>query len=169
MLDLTTLYKEGKSIGVRVGQIAPDSLGALLGLQKNDVIITINTISTADNKSRFALYQKVTNLGEDDIITVELRRNNQEVTINYTLQDFKRPEGMTPETPPPTEPDAQPTPPMPKSPVLPAEKVERQQVKALQEKYKFAPTVKDIRTRERQNMIQRGKLPRKEEKFKLTE
>lgn len=167
MLDLTTLYKGGKSVGVRIGQIAPESLGALLGLQKNDVIISINAISTAENENRFAVYQNVTSLGEDDIITVVLNRDNQEVTIRYTLQDFKRPEGIAPE-PPATAEGTKPLP-TAKPPIVPAEKIEEHQVKTLQEKHRFAPTIRDIRTRERQNMIKQGKLPPKDEKFKLTE
>jgi type II secretory pathway component PulC len=169
MLDLTTLYREGKSVGIRVGQIVPDSIGALLGLQKNDVIIAVNDISTADNNSRYEIYQKVTSLGEDDIITVVLRRNDQEITLTYTLQDFKGPEGATPEPAAPVAGNALTPPTAPKVPTIPLRTIEKQQEKVLQERHRFAPTVKDIRTRERQNMMKRGKLPQKQEKFRLTE
>lgn len=166
MLDLTTVYKEGRSIGIRVGQVAQDSLGALLGLLQNDIILTINDIGATDTASRFTLYKIVTAMGEDDIITVTLSRNNQNVSIKYTLRDFKHSEGATPE---PVEGEQEVQPPTPKSIELPPEKLEEEQVKVLKEQYKLAPTVKQIRARERSNMVHRGKLPRKKEKFKLTE
>ena len=42
LLDLTTVYKAGKSTGCRVGQLAPQSLGTALGLVKGDIILKVN-------------------------------------------------------------------------------------------------------------------------------
>ncbi len=139
MLDLSTAYKDGKSIGCRIGKIAPNSLAVQLGLQAGDIITSINDIATITTNDRFEIYKQVTTHAEQEPITVMFRRGQQEVTLHYTLEKQQPPEkkGTLPTT------------------------AQDDQLKRLQEKYKFAPTVQEIRKQEKRNMMQQGRLQEK--------
>jgi len=88
MLNTTTAYQKGKSIGIRIGQFAPQSLGATLGLQKGDIVIAINNIATQTTQERLAIYKDITTLPLDHDVTVKLIRKNREITLVYTLNNF---------------------------------------------------------------------------------
>ena len=88
LLNATTAYQEGKSVGLRIGILNKSALGELLGLQNGDIILTINTIPTETTEERLAIYKNITSLTIGNSITVELIRKNRPVTIKYILEDF---------------------------------------------------------------------------------
>jgi type II secretion system protein C len=149
MLSLTTAYKQGKSIGCRVGEVAEKSLGAHLGLQTSDIIISINHIPATTTENRLKIYKEIVDMQYDDTITVRLRRNKtDEMELLYKLEEF---------TPQPTS--ATPVP-AGEEERKPLDKIkEEEKIKALEQQYKFAPTLQEIRTRERQLMFNKGKAP----------
>ncbi len=89
MLDLTTAYQQGKSLGCMIGSIAPQSIGTALGFESGDIITRINQIPTTTTKDRTAIYQSIKNMIEGDQIVVTLMRKNQEYTHVYKLQKIK--------------------------------------------------------------------------------
>lgn len=86
LLNISTAYKDGKSIGCQIGNIAPGSLGDALGLQKNDIVLSINNIPTTNTNHRIDAYKHVTDLLDGDIINTQIQRNNQNIKIIYTLK-----------------------------------------------------------------------------------
>lgn len=141
MLDLTTVYKNGRAQGVRIGQVDKDSLPFLLGFAVADVIIEINKIAPIDTASRFKIYQEIIKKTlEDKVIAIKYRRHKQELAITIVLQAKK------------TKPSLEG---IKKIKALPAthEQVKEKEIKSLQEKYDFAPTLKEIRERERAHMV----------------
>lgn len=85
MLDLTTAFEKGKSVGCRIGNIDPNSMGAMLGLMPNDIITSINNISPTSTKERVAIYNTVKQSNPGDAITITLVRNGLIQTITYKL------------------------------------------------------------------------------------
>jgi type II secretory pathway component PulC len=92
MLNTTTAYQKGKSVGLRIGQLVPQSLGAMLGLQKDDIITHINGISTQTTDERLAIYKNVTTLPLDHSVKLRIIRRNREIILTYTLNDFSKKE-----------------------------------------------------------------------------
>lgn len=148
ILDLTTSYKRGKNIGCRVGTIAENSLGAALGLHSGDIILTINTISATSAANRYTIYKAVISAKIDDTIVVSVQRAGQTVDLSYFLREAKRPEIKLESGQIVSERAVRP------------EEVKEKEIKGMQERYTFAPTVEQIRTRERENMLRRGKRSR---------
>lgn len=84
-LDMLTVYRKGKPVGLRIGNIEADSVGPQLGLQAGDIIMKIDGHSVADLSQRLALYQKVISLPSDSTVNVTLARYKRPVTISYML------------------------------------------------------------------------------------
>ncbi len=145
IFDITTLYKKGASIGVRIGHPEDDAFAQSLGLQTGDLITAINGIPTTSTANRVAIYKKITSMNEDDTVIVTAQRNNEEIMLHYTLQDFR----PVKEADTSIESTTQAT--------LRPERLKQEQKKILEEKYKFAPTAQDIREQERRNMLQQGR------------
>jgi type II secretion system protein C len=76
MLGLLIAYQNGNPTGMKVTHLNKNSLGEALGLQKNDVIFSINGINCADKKNR--------------IIPLVLKRDNQDINLSYQLVKGKR-------------------------------------------------------------------------------
>ncbi len=87
LLDLTTVYKDGKSFGCRVGKVEKDSLGDQMGLQVHDIIIKIDEYLVDDLANRIKLYDHVCQQRSGDIIKVVLYRDGNTVTYLYALVD----------------------------------------------------------------------------------
>jgi type II secretion system protein C len=86
LLNISTAYKDGQNMGCQIGNIAPGSLGHALGLQKNDIILSINNIVTTSTDDRIDAYKYVISLMDGDTINAEIQRNNQNITIMYILK-----------------------------------------------------------------------------------
>jgi len=141
LLDLTTVYQKGKSIGCRIGKLDPQSLGTALGLRTGDIVKQINNIPATDTPNRFAIYQEIIKMNHESTISVDILRSNQELSMQYILDPFE--EDKTTE-----EKKDDP------------EQVKKENIKMLQQKHSFAPTINELRKRERHNMLERGKEPK---------
>jgi type II secretory pathway component PulC len=142
MLRLITAFKQGKSIGCRIGKLDEKSVGIALGLQTGDIITSIDGIPADTMDNRLKIYKEITSKKMADSVMVNIVRNKQELSLEYLLKE------LTPDR------NAQP----PSSFEL--ERIaEEEKVKILKENQQFAPTLQDIRKRERQNMRDRGTAP----------
>ncbi len=86
MLDITTAFRDGASIGCRIGQLAPQSIGYALGLNRGDIVTTVNNVPTTTTQNRVAIYQSLKTLRLGSTITVKLLRAQKEVTLSFVLQ-----------------------------------------------------------------------------------
>lgn len=152
LLDLTTVYNEGKSYGTRIGQLSKNSVGTALGFQKGDIVMTINGIPATTTSNRYAIYKQIENLTENDSITVTIERNKQSVTLQYLLKEFKKSSVSKPEVAPGA---TQAT--VIKDETVSFDKLQQEQRKSLSQRNKLAPTVQEIREKERQEMLSRKK------------
>ncbi len=87
VLDLTTVYKQGKSFGCRIGRIEKDSIGSLLGLVMDDVIVKVDHYFVDDLASRLQLYDHVVQKRAGDTIEVVLYRGQDTIVLQYGLVD----------------------------------------------------------------------------------
>lgn len=140
LLDLTTVYQRGKSIGCRIGKLEAQSLGAALGFRSGDIITKINNIPATDTPNRFEIYQSIIKKHTNDEIAVEVLRNNNTIMIYYVLDRFE--EEMA-------QADSK----------ISEEQIEKQKQEVFRQRHSFAPTVDELRKRERRNMLERGRIP----------
>ncbi len=148
-LDLVTAYKHGLMIGSRVGKLEPDSLGLALGLVPGDIIKSINGILADNTNNRYEIFKNISSLDEGANVVVEIIRNNNIISISYEIKKItlKRPRYEANEETKQNEIVSQKI-------INPQEERE----KVLKEKYKFAPTLKEIRLREKQNLMKQKNL-----------
>jgi type II secretory pathway component PulC len=141
-LEVITAYRAGESVGCRVTNVGPGTLAQALGLTKDDLILKVNDTSVAETGNRLAIFKQISELKTNDVITVTLVRNGQEVTLNYELLDVRaaRKQDIGQKKPSP-------------------ETIVQEQRKSLEQKGTFAPTLKEIREREKANMFEKGKRP----------
>ncbi|HZW60705.1 MAG TPA: hypothetical protein VFF04_00605, partial [Candidatus Babeliales bacterium] len=145
LFDLTTVYSQGESIGCRVGRIEDGSLAEALGFKPNDLILMVDGIPATDSKNRFKIYKTIVAMKTKESIVVELERENNAMTLTYTLEDFK-PESLVKKATTETTTKQAIT----KSPTI-------EQINRLEERHKLAPTVRDFREKEKQNMLKKGR------------
>lgn len=114
-LDITTALKQDKSVGVRIGNIDPKSIGAALGLTTGDAIIKINGKAPSTTDARLAIYDELLAAPLGATIKVHIARKGQLLLHSYILNDltYEKPlgyEGTTtpPQPPKPAAPIAQP-------------------------------------------------------------
>ena len=88
LLNATTAYQQGKSLGLRIGNLSKSPFGGLIGLQNGDIIQSINNIPAQTTEERLAIYKNITSLKIGNTVTIKLNRRNREVVITYTLEDF---------------------------------------------------------------------------------
>ena len=152
LFDLVAAYKQGQIIGSRIGKLNSDSLGLEMGLLPGDIVKNINNIAADSTDNRFKIYKKVISMKEDDKITVELLRNNNPAIITYRIKNLDH---------------KKPTLKMVKSRSeniikigntenAHDESAEKEKIKILKEKYEFAPTMQEIKLREKQNILKQS-------------
>ena len=146
MFDLTTVYKEGKSIGCRIGKIAHNSLGATMGLEPYSIINKIAGIPATTTDERLHIYNKVTSLKIGDTIKAEITHEHRPITLTFKLHDLRDP--LT------KEQDEEQTGIL-KGPA--PEELERERIATLKERYTFAPTVQEIMIEQKKKMLAEGK------------
>lgn len=149
MLDLTTVYHKGQSVGCRVGQAAHESLGQALGFEAQDIITSIIDIPTTSTQDRLTIYEKLVQqpFGQPFIVTVE--RNGQTMNLTYEFGSFLSEEGHELEKEYPGILQG-PTP----------EEIEQEKIKVLKEKYRFAKTTQDLLIEQQKKMIEEGSKER---------
>lgn len=142
LLNATTAYQQGKSLGLRIGNLSKSPFGQLIGLQNGDIVTSINNIPAQTTEERLAIYKNVTSLKLGNTVTIKLIRKNKDVEIIYTLENFATTEK--------------------ENNVM----VEKQQIAFLphkknetinQQQYAFAPTVDKIKKADHQRMLQQGR------------
>ncbi len=142
LLSVTTAYKDGRSVGSRIGRLTDKSLGTALGFITGDIIESINNIPATSTSNRLQIYKGVLSSKLQDVVTVTLLRDNNSMTFTYTLREFntevQRVEKGSQQTPM-------------------GRLKEEEKVNILKEKYKFAPTMKEIRSKEKDRMLNFGK------------
>jgi len=89
VLDLTTVYRQGKSFGCRVGSITKDSLGGILGFITDDIIVKIDGFDIDDLASRITVYNHILTRSAGDIVEVEIQRGNDDLKLIYGLVDYQ--------------------------------------------------------------------------------
>lgn len=141
-LELTTAYREGQSAGVRVTNTGPGSLGQALGLTKEDLITKINNTDVGPTQNRLTIYKEVLASKTNDVIRVTLTRGPQEIILSYVLQEVNQARKQD----------------IGQKKLSPDELNEAEK-KQLEQKHSFAPSLQQIRDREKMNMLQKGRRP----------
>lgn len=85
-LNLSSVYQSGEPIGIRIGSFEEETLGSALGLQEDDVIISINNIEATSIQKRLEIYNSITELPEGSVIRVLLLRDSDQIMHYYRLQ-----------------------------------------------------------------------------------
>lgn len=143
LLDLITVYKGGKSVSVKVGKINQGSLGIALGLQEGDIIKKINNIETSSIDNRFKIYKNIISLNENDVISIEINRSGTSGTITYKLASLEKI----------AKRDMKKSAPIEFFDKVRSDQIEREKINILKSKHQFAPTLKEIKLREKKNML----------------
>ena len=151
MLDITPVHQKGKSIGCRIGNIAPTSLGTALGLEPDDIINSIEGVAVTTTQERYDAYKKVISKDFGQTVVVELTRNNEPLTLTFRLHDLKDPFDQTID-------ELKKANQLQNIHMIPSEEeLNQERIKLLKAKYKFAPTEQDIRVHQKMSMFQQGK------------
>jgi type II secretory pathway component PulC len=158
LLDLITVYQKGKSIGCRIGNVDENTLGRALGFKAGDIIMSVDDIAPTDTEQRMNIYKKIITMNAKETFKIVLKRQDKDVTLTYMLSDTKKPaerpaQGAGEHAQPPS----------------PNEELTAEEIKALESRHTFAPTLKDIRDRERQNMLERGRAPQNQSPSSINE
>lgn len=90
LLDFITAFKDGESIGVRIGNVQDVNLVNCLGLQPNDIILKIDDIEPNNTAKRLDIYNKVILKNPGDSIPVEILRNANAVKITYVVENLEK-------------------------------------------------------------------------------
>lgn len=146
LLNITTVYHQGSSIGCRIGKIQQGSPTPTLGLLPGDIIETINNISTSETNNRFEIYKEIVSMNIGDTITITVRRKQTSITITYVLekseqQDIKEQQKSSlfiPET-------------------SPKESLSSLKSSLMQEKNNFETTLREMHKNEKQTILNNGK------------
>ena len=85
LLDLTTVYQKGKSIGCRVGKASKDTLGAKLGFAYDDIITQVDGLPVTDIASRVLAFDHVIEKKIGDKLVVHVDRAGAPIPIQYAL------------------------------------------------------------------------------------
>lgn len=149
MLSLTTAYKNGQSIGIQLGEISNTSLGSYLGLRQGDIILEIDSIPTETTDNRLLIYKKIVRMTVGSKIKVELIRNKQKIELNYILFEQDKEVSNTEKG----VKEGQ------KVGLIPQNLHEKNPIALTQDSKNYSVTVEEMRRRERQNMLEKGKVP----------
>lgn len=141
LLGLTTAYKQGMSVGCAVGHVPEKSLGLQLGLQTGDIISAIDGIPATTTENRLKIYHAIISANDGQTIDVELIRRKEPRIMHYKLKNF-----YSPKISEPLKEQAEGT-------VLLQTLKEEEKNKIMEKESKLAPTNREIRKRERQQML----------------
>lgn len=84
ILNLITAYKDGKSIGIKVGSDTTGNLVNKLGLHSGDVILNINDIALDTVTGRIAAYNLAISPDTQEL-KIQLSRENKIIDLQYIL------------------------------------------------------------------------------------
>jgi hypothetical protein len=135
--------------------VGDDSFGKEFGLEVGDIITQVNGISATDATKRMEIYKAITSSPKDKPIVIDLLRNNAEkIKLSIRLQDLHPTpvislDGTLQQAAPPTRT---------------LEDVEQEKSEIMQKKYRFAPTVGEIKKRDKQVILKKIKKQELKEK-----
>lgn len=132
-LNLTTAYKNGISVGCKIGPAEKDGLISKLGLDNGDIVNLIAGKKITNIEERSLVYKKIIALKEGDEFEIELSRKNKIIKIKYLIRSLDKPliENGS------------------KNKAYMHEMIKED----LQRRYQFAPTVAEIKEKERVEII----------------
>ncbi len=150
LFDLTTAYKQGKSIGSKIGRIEPESLATACGFVSGDIITMIEDIPAINTENRLQLYKKITTLPEENQITLQLLRKDALITLAFKIGTIK---------PIPPQSSIFKTTPETKAKLIKQydKELRQEKIKLLKQKEKFAPTTQELRLYEKENILKHQK------------
>ena len=151
MFDIVTVFKEGKSIGCRIGGFDKKSLSHALGLENYDLITQINGHAVTTFDERLAAYDELMKLTLNDSFTAEITRNKAPIKITYKLASLENSllESLLKTNPAGGEKIGI-------IETLTPEELEQHQIAMLKEKYQFAPTMQEILLQQKKAMLHEG-------------
>lgn len=85
LLDITTAFDKGQSIGCHVGKISLKSIGGTLGLRQDDIIVSINETPTNTTSDRVKIYKELGKAENNQRISMVVLRNGAPLNFNYVL------------------------------------------------------------------------------------
>jgi type II secretion system protein C len=150
IFDLSTAFKDGISLGSKIGSIKEKTLPYALGFRSNDIILSIDTMPVRTTTERLDLFDHIKNLPNNSYIKIQLVRNGKPFALTYKLGEIER---IAPEinafvsdenklTDVKSDEDKRQY----------NEVSEEEKQRILKEKYKFAATVKDLENLERKHI-----------------
>jgi type II secretory pathway component PulC len=144
-LDPLTVYQRGRPIGIRLGMMDPASVGPEIGLQPGDLIVSVAGIPATTPKRRVDAYHKIIALPLGSIFDISLVRHNQPMSISIKIQELGQPVVTL---------GAQK---IADHPIKTFEDIESEKQKMLVRRTKLAPTLQEIRKREKQTLLRKIK------------
>ena len=85
MLDMTTAYTNNKSVGIRIGNMEPQSIGYALGFIPGDVITKVVNLAPTTTAQRMKIYNNIIQLPMGSDVPVQFLRKEQLLTYTYRL------------------------------------------------------------------------------------
>jgi serine protease Do len=83
--DLAKAFSLPSAEGALVGDVTPGGPGAKAGLEKGDVIVTLNGQAVSDSQD---LRLRISQLAPGETVKLQLYRNGQKRDVSATLQEF---------------------------------------------------------------------------------
>jgi type II secretion system protein C len=81
--QINAYFKNGQPAGFQLSQIRPGSFYTRLGLQNNDILLSVNGQGFTDPSDLLTLRE---NLGEQDVVTLTIRRNGRDQEMQYNVE-----------------------------------------------------------------------------------
>jgi hypothetical protein len=136
-LNIITAYQDGISIGCKIGNILEDSIAPMIGLEKGDIILKINDLPVATLDQRLQVYDSIINLKNGAMISISIIRDNQELQLKYTIDKLDSNVELANSI----------------KNLENADLTNKMIREDLERRYKFAPTIAEIKDSEREAII----------------
>jgi len=146
LLDITSAYENGKSIGCKIGSLSEESFAPLLGLVSGDIIESVAGIEAIDTTNNFKIYQYLTSAKKGKEIPVVINRSGERFTLTLKIDDINLS----------TLVDVQSKEARALLRKKTSEEVEDEKKELMQQKYHFASTAKELHDKEKSQMWERG-------------
>jgi len=89
-IDPITVYQQGKPLGIYIGKIYDTDFSSAIGIQEKDLIISVNGIKLNSPEERYKAYESIINSKIKNSIKVNIKRSNQEISLNYQLTPLEK-------------------------------------------------------------------------------
>jgi type II secretory pathway component PulC len=153
LFDLSTAYKQGKSIGSKIGQISEQSLAMALGFMPGDIVLRVNDTNTTNTQERIAILNQLATLNDDNHVNIAFLRNGVQCTTTIQLSTIR----PMPPIPYFLDPMLKKTTEEPTHTKLQDEQIEAEKLEILKQKEHFAPTIQDLQYHEKERILRHQK------------